>query len=118
MFEPGLGCWVVGWLPATEQPSNPSPPSRQEQIRLVRLQVGAVAGPDQPLAIRAEDGEAVETRGGGNALEVLAVLVDQPEIELVALRVDVRGEDDPLAVRREVGAEVRRAVAGDLPLVR
>src|SRR5712691_4508156 len=97
--------------PPTNAAKPPSiHPLGDEQVHLVAVRFGAAGGPDQVLAVGAEDAEAVEAGGGGDALQALAVLLDRPEVEVEALGVDVGGEDDPLPIVHEVGTEVGGAV--------
>src|ERR1043165_6528255 len=75
-------------------------PFCDEKVHFVAVGLGAAARPHDVFPIGTEDTEAVEARRGRDALEVLPVLADQPEVEVEALRVHVRGEEDALAVRQ------------------
>ena len=76
---------------------------------------GAVRREREPLAVGREHREAVEARRIGDALEVGAVDVDRPDVELAALGVAVvRREEDALAVRVEERRERGGVEIGDL----
>src|SRR5262245_48024045 len=90
-------------------------PVGHEALRVPLLRAVAVAGPDQPLPVRGEHGEAVELGPEGHALEAFAVDPDHVEIEVASLGVvHVGGEEDPLPVGVEVGREVGSAVVRHL----
>ena len=91
-------------------------PVGDEHVRLAfRLGV-PVRGEDEVLAVWREHREPVERVVERHAFEARAVHIDQVEIEVAALRVvDVRREDQPLAVRVPGGREVGAAELRDLP---
>src|SRR5947208_11984961 len=62
-------------------------PLRQKQVRLVARRIGTIAGPDQPLAVRAEHREAIESRGGRDLLRVASLFRNQVNVELPSLRI-------------------------------
>src|SRR5512147_1404905 len=90
-------------------------PAREEEVGLVTLGIPAVGGPDQPAAVGAEMREAVEARGGGDALGDPARLVHEVEIELPSVRrAHVAAPEDAPPVREEGRAEVGGAVRREL----
>ena len=66
------------WLPLGRRVH----PTGEEKVGVALFGIVAVGGEDQVLAVRREHREAVEFGGVGDALEVGAVDVDCPEIEL------------------------------------
>ena len=90
-------------------------PAGDVDIGLAGLALVAVRREGELLAVRREHREAVETGEEGDPLEIAAVGVDRPDVELPALGVAVVGrEEDPLAVGEEEGRERGGAEVGHL----
>src|SRR5262245_32995717 len=59
-------------------------PAGDEQVGVARLPVGAVGGPHEPAAVRAEHRKAVEAGGRRDPLRLAALRGDHLEVELAA----------------------------------
>jgi hypothetical protein len=80
-------------------------PARDVDVGLAGLALVAVGRKCELLAVGREDREAIESGEPGDALEIAAVAVDRPDVELAPLGIAVIGrEEDPLAVGEEIGA--------------
>ena len=79
----------------------------------------AIRAKHEVLAVAREHWKRIEHTAMRDLLEMRAVLFDHKEIELAVLRIlEIRGEDDPLAIRMEVRREARTVQMRYLPLVR
>ena len=101
------------------RPGSSVDPISYEDVRLVRVRIVTVRGPDDLLAVRAEHRESIKSGRRRHLLERGAIRLDQKEIEVAELGIGVMvgGEHDPLAIGRPRRAEARRTEMSDLALI-